>query len=57
MSLLRPQPHWKQPGSILRLPIPICVQLTEAFMRLKSPRVRRRLIDLAETLGDEDIVS
>lgn len=28
------------------------VQLTKAFVRIKSPRVRRRLVDLVESLAD-----
>ena len=28
------------------------VQLTKAFVRIKSPRVRRRIVDLVESLGD-----
>lgn len=30
------------------------VQLTKAFTRIKSGRVRRRIIDLVEALGEED---
>ncbi|WP_439499702.1 helix-turn-helix domain-containing protein [Bosea sp. (in: a-proteobacteria)] len=30
------------------------VQLTKAFVRIKSGRVRRRIIDLAEALAEED---
>ncbi len=29
------------------------VQLTKAFVRIKSPRVRRRLVDLVESLADD----
>jgi transcriptional regulator with XRE-family HTH domain len=31
------------------------VQLTKAFVRIKSPRVRRRIVDLVESLGDSPI--
>ncbi|MCZ8036384.1 MAG: helix-turn-helix transcriptional regulator [Novosphingobium sp.] len=30
------------------------VQLTKAFVRIKSPAVRRRIIDLVETLGEDE---
>lgn len=30
------------------------VQLTKAFVRIKSGRVRRRIVDLAEALAEED---
>ena len=30
------------------------VQLTKAFVRIKSPKVRRRIIDLVESLAEED---
>ena len=30
------------------------VQLTKAFVRIKNPRVRRRIIDLVESLAEED---
>jgi transcriptional regulator with XRE-family HTH domain len=31
------------------------VQLTKAFVRIKNPRVRRRIVDLVESLGDTPI--
>ena len=31
------------------------VQLTKAFVRIKSPRVRRRIVDLVESLGETPI--
>lgn len=31
------------------------VQLTKAFVRIKSPRVRRRIVDLVESLGDTPV--
>ncbi|PZN98973.1 MAG: transcriptional regulator [Hyphomicrobiales bacterium] len=30
------------------------VQLTKAFVRIKNPKVRRRIIDLVESLAEED---
>lgn len=30
------------------------VQLTKAFVRIKNPRVRRRIVDLVEALGEEE---
>ncbi|KPH80848.1 helix-turn-helix domain-containing protein [Bosea vaviloviae] len=30
------------------------VQLTKAFVRIKSPKVRRRIVDLVESLAEED---
>jgi hypothetical protein len=30
------------------------VQLTKAFVRIKSSKVRRRIIDLVESLAEED---
>lgn len=30
------------------------VQLTKAFVRIKSPAVRRRIIDLVEALGEDE---
>jgi hypothetical protein len=30
------------------------VQLTKAFVRIKSGRVRRRIVDLVEALAEED---
>lgn len=30
------------------------VQLTKAFVRIKSPKVRRRIIELVESLAEED---
>lgn len=29
------------------------VQLTKAFIRIKNPRVRRRIVDLVESLGED----
>ncbi len=30
------------------------VQLTKAFVRIKNPKVRRRIVDLVESLAEED---
>ena len=30
------------------------VQLTKAFVRIKSARIRRKIVDLVESLGEED---
>lgn len=33
------------------------VQLTKAFIKIKNPRVRRRIVDLVESLADEPLES
>jgi transcriptional regulator with XRE-family HTH domain len=36
------------------LSTPDGMQLGKAFMRIKSPKVRRKIVDLVETLADDD---